>query len=227
MTWDVPEKALKMARSVAKRVARSHKQLIPEDELVSVCYEWIATHRHEVLEWAEDPDKKNLLYHVLHRNCQQYVLTERTRGGSQTSDQYFYHLAVLETLLPDVWDVARWGASSGEEITEFRGKSMPSEGGSRMAMLADVSSALRALSTDEEAVLRLRYEAGMTLTDIAKGMDVSAEAVRKRLVKATVKIIDYMGGDAPWDIDRRIKRSNARAQAETRAAYEGAGEWNG
>lgn len=221
MTWDVPESTLKMARSVAKRVAKSHRQLIPEDELVSVNYEWIASHRSDVEEWSDNPDYKNLLYTVMLRNCQQYVLNERTRGGSPHSDQYFYHLAILETLLPDVWDVANWSSSSGGDEPEIRGKSMPSEGGSRMAMLADVSHALRAVSTDEEAVLRLRYEHGLTLQEIADKTDVTAEAARKRLMKATVKIIDHLGGDSPWDLTRRIRKNNAQGQAAIRHQYEG------
>lgn len=227
MTWDVPESALKMARAVAKRVAKSHRQIIPEDELTSVNYEWIASHRSDVEEWADNPDMKNLLYTVMLRNCQQYVLNERTRSGGQASDQYFYHMAVLETLLPDVWDVESWSSSSGSEEQEIRHKSMPSEGGSRMAMLADVSAAMRSLSTDEERALQLRYRHGLTLQEIADKDDVSAEAVRKRVVKATVKIIDYLGGDAPWDLTRRVHRSNARAQADTRNAYEGGATWTG
>lgn len=227
MTWDVPESALKMARSVAKRVAKSHRQIIPEDELVSVNYEWIAGNKRDVLDWSADPDMKNLLYTVMLRNCQQYVLNERTRSSGSVSDQYFYHLAVLETLLPDVWDVESWATGSGSDEQEIRHKSIPSEGGSRMAMLADMSAALRTLSTDEERALQLRYRHGLTLQEIADKDQVSPEAVRKRVVKATVKIIDYLGGDAPWDLTRRVHRSNAKAQAETRNAYDGGRAWTG
>lgn len=227
MTWDVPESALKMARSVAKRVAKSHRQIIPEDELVSVNYEWIASNKRDVLDWSADPDMKNLLYTVMLRNCQQYVLNERTRSGGAASDQYFYHLAVLETLLPDVWDVESWAAGSGSDEQEIRHKSIPSEGGSRMAMLADMSAALRTLSTDEERALQMRYRHGMTLQEIADKDNVTAEAVRKRVVKATVKIIDYVGGDSPWDLTRRVHRSNTRAQAETRNTYDGGRAWTG
>lgn len=228
MTWDVPENALKMARAVGKRVARSHRQLIPEDELVSVGYEWIATHKKQVLTWAPDPAMKNLLYTTLLKHAQQYVLNERTRGGSAHSDQYFYNLPIIEALLPDVWDVAQWNTGSGDTDTNaMRGKSMPSEGGGRMAALADLSDALRVLSTDEERVLRLKYEAAMSLTDIAKECDVTAEAVRKRLQKAIIKMLDALGGEAPWELGKRVKRSNARAQAETRSTYEGNPAWGG
>ena len=227
MTWDVPESALKMARAVAKRVAKSHRQIIPEDELTSVNFEWIASNRKDVLDWSADPDMKNLLYTVMLRNCQQYVLNERTRSSGSVSDQYFYHLAVLETLLPDVWDVESWAAGSGSDEQEIRHKSIPSEGGSRMAMLADMAAALRTLSTDEERALQLRYRHGLTLQEIADKDNVSPEAVRKRVVKATVKIIDYVGGDSPWDLTRRVHRSNAKAQAETRNTYDGGKAWTG
>ena len=218
-----------MARSVGKRVARSHRQLIPEDELVSVGYEWIASHRKQVLEWAPDPAKKNLLYTSMLKHAQQYVLNERTRGGSMYSDQYFYNLPIIENLLPDVWDIDTWSTAStpDSEMSELRGKSMPSEGGGRMAALADLSAALRVLSTDEERALRQRYQGGMTITDIAKQADLSPEAIRKRMQKAMMKLIDALGGEAPWELGKRVKRSNARAQAETRTTYEGGTAWAG
>lgn len=229
MTWDVPENALKMARSVGKRVARSHRQLIPEDELVSVSYEWLASHKKQVLAWAPDPTKKNLLYTAMLKHAQQYVLNERTRGGSMLSDQYFYNLPILENLLPDVWDVETWATAStpDSEMSELRGKSMPSEGGGRMAALADLSAAMRVLSTDEEHVLRQRFQGGMSLTDIAKQADLSPEAIRKRMQKAMIKLIDTLGGESPWELGKRVKRSNARGQAEVRSTYDGGSTWVG
>lgn len=226
--WEVPDTALKTARAVARRVARSHRQIVPEDELLSVCYEWIASHRRQTLQWSMSDEDRNALYTSMLRAAQQYVLNERTRHGNLVSDHFFYNAGIVETVLPDVWDVESWGTSRGEAADqEKRSTSSPSEGGGRMAALADVSKAMRVLTADEEATLRLKYHDGYNLTEIANQQNVSTEAVRKRVNRALSKLIDALGGEAPWELDKRRKQSNARAQARVRTQYDGGRSWNG
>lgn len=224
--WEVPEIALKQARRSARRVHQSCRGLLEYDELVSIGYMWIAAHKDKVLEWSnkdEHPMGWKAMSKSILRAMSREVAKERVRRNSGVDDTFYYTPALIEEVLPDVWDVEdRVLTASQAEPETPRGKMLPGEGGNREAVIADVSKAVGRLNDQERSILQARFFTGLTIREIAKMHGVSEDTVERRLRNITTTVMDYLGGESPWRTRR--PRSNAAALAETSSQWEGDGQ---
>lgn len=203
MSVEVPDEALRAARSTARRVARIHNGVVPFDDLVSVGYEWLVKHRDHVEQWAtEGRHGRNKLHRALYRAGQRYAHRERTRlTGGQLGDHYFYTPPVVEELLPAVWAYDEWTYNGGvpEDDTGRRKPKAPNEGNDRLAALVDVKWAVAGLSAEDQQLLRDRYEdGGLSVQVIAATYGVSEQAIRYRLGRVLQRVCDRLGGEPPW-----------------------------
>lgn len=200
----IPEHLDKTIRRTALRVNRSCRHLAEVDDLVSEVYLWMVKHERKMQEFLDPQDrgKTRQFATICYRRMQEYVARERmARTGGKASDQYYYHAGLIEELLPDVWSVEDRLATTFNDANpdSKRGRSMPSEGGNRHAMMADVIAAVQSLSEPEQDALRMRYdEGGMTLKELALVWEISEAQASRRMGKITERLIDYLGGESPW-----------------------------
>lgn len=221
--WEPPELALKQARKTARRAHMQCRGLIEYPDLVALGYAWIAKHPDKVEAWCdkdEHPSGWKALGKSMLRAMNREIAKERARRtGANTEDAFYYTPGLIQDTLPDVWDVQdRLPTDAGPTDTP-RGKSMPSEGNNRAAVLADVSAAVQRLHHDEQKLLQARFYSGLTVAEMARMYSVSEDTIERRLRLAIQSVNDYLGGESPWR--RRKAKSNAAAIAETRGAWEG------
>lgn len=222
--WDAPEEALRQARKTAHRAHQQCRGYLDYEDLVSVGYEWIARHKGKTLEWCDrekHPSGWKALGVSMLRYMNRAVAKERAaRTGGSTEDAFYYSPAVIEELLPVLWDVEdRRPSQVATEPDAPKRKQLPGEGMNREASLSDVSRAVQCLAEEEKALLQSRYFANLTLAEIARMRGVSEDTVTRHLRNTIRTMNDYLGGESPWR--RRRSRSNAAAQAETRNQWEG------
>lgn len=202
----IPEHLDKIIRRTAGRVNRSCRHLAEVDDLVAEVYLWMVKHERKVEEYLDPKDRSKARQFgtICYRRMQEYVARERAaRTGGKASDQYYYHAGLVEELLPDVWDVQDRQAPTFNDANPDakRGRSMPSEGGGRHAMMTDVLAAVQSLPEFEQEYLRMRYsQGGLTLKELAVMWEVSEAQASRRIGRLTDKIIDFLGGESPWNV---------------------------
>ena len=76
-------------------------------------------------------------------------------------------------------------------------KALVNCGGDRMAMLADVSSALKSLPEDQYNVLVWTYKYGYNHAKLASVLEISEDASRQRVSRAVRKLSSILMGQAP------------------------------
>lgn len=199
---EVWETIYTVARQVASRSNRMHRNLISTDDLYQHMSLWALEHWHKIEEWQEQDSLRFKLRKTFYNEAQKYAAKERARySRSPMSDSFYYTHEVLHELLPDVWTHIGW-VDKQSVSDEFVSRSTkPSEGGNRMALLSDVAFALQRLNKADQALLRLRYaNGGMELGAMAQTYEATEEAIRKRVKRALTKLQDRLGGEPPvWN----------------------------
>lgn len=221
----IPDEALwetiyKVARSSATRVARIQRNLVSVDDLYQHSLVWALEHWHKIIEWEEQESLSFKLRKTFTNEGQKLCAKERAqRSRSSTTDSFYYTSELLHQLLRDVWNYAGW-LDTPDMTTEFvQSTAKPSEGNNRLAMFSDLAQGIASLSKADRLLLWQRYaNGGIEFDELAVMYQVSDEAIRKRVKRATVKLQDRLGGEVPiWRGARRVK-SNAQARAELREA---------
>lgn len=224
--WECPEVALKGARSAARRVHQQSRGLLEYDDLVAIGYEWIIRHKAKVAEWSDKethPSGWKAMGKSMLRAMSREVAKERARrSGGTTGDAFYYTPAIVNDVLPDIWALDDRLPSRQAPSDQIRGRAAPSEGGNREAVLADVAAAVARLHTDERALLQARFYAHLTIAEVAKVHGISEDTVERKLRNITRTVIDYLGGETPWQTRR--PRSTSHALAVTRTAWDGEGQ---
>ena len=197
--------------------------LIEYPDLVALGYSWIAKHPDKVVAWCdkeEHPSGWKALGKSMLRHMNREIAKERAkRSGGRTDDAFYYTPGLIQDTLPDVWDIEDRLPTEAAPSDTPKGKSMPSEGGNRAAVLADVASAVQRLHVDERNLLQARFYAGLSIGEIARMYSVSEDTIERRLRLTVQSVNDYLGGESPWR--KRKSKSNAAAIAETRSQWEG------
>lgn len=213
-------KVLRIASNAANKVVKQNKYMVEYDDVVSECWSWIAGNKSRVSEWIDSGGRhgQNKLALTLYRVGRKYAIKERAaKIGISTSDYYWYTPAVVEEILPDIFEYEDWVQSGHDQGEKVKGRSQPSEGGNRTAMMIDVATAYRSLSEDDQAILRDRYSAGGVDIDVlAARLEITSDGVRKRINRILDKMVERLGGEPPfWQAGRKAK-SNAHAQHDTK-----------
>jgi DNA-directed RNA polymerase specialized sigma24 family protein len=226
--------ALQAARAVRKRYPNADV-----DDLTQVGLMWCVEHPKKLREYvsSEQPGK---LYVALHNYVKAYARSDRAeREGYVLEDEAFYSKRMLKGdgtnpgLLHYVWDRANWEKPPSRGEGAGRSKGDPAEGGTWLAIMCDVDKALKSLSADDQALLRLHYKDGETYEAIRINEMVSKTTVATNIDRAVAKMQDFLGGAKPredepedgWDLEpeyvgtrRAISNAHARAITENQQA---------
>lgn len=208
MREKITEKEYKLAKQGAMSAWKSGRGLIPLEDLHQEACVWIITHPRKIDEWREEGQHGE---NRVRRACKMHALTliskERVRvSGAHASDLTFYSTQMVREILPDIFDEENWILTSQRPETSDYVKSTvkPSEGNNRLAMLVDVKSAFLSLRENDQLLLRDLYaDGGVSLGVLAATMEVNERTVRRRERRALDKMVEYLGGEVPFWVQRQ------------------------
>jgi hypothetical protein len=214
--WD--ERLLRAVRAAANRSSSAHRGFVEVDDLQQEGYMWILKHAEKANGWLEDGrDGIRLLQHSLYQHMHQYTMRQRyLKDGTKPGDYYWYQLAVLEELLPDaLHDEPLYGSQSSDINHGYRSHKPISEGGDRMAMIADVRAAFSSLPAEERLLIAVKFGEGEPVPDskLAAMYATSPSSVSRMVRKALKRMAGSLGAEPV--VKRRVM-SNAQAQHETK-----------
>lgn len=214
--WD--DAVLRAVRQAASRSYSAHRGFVESEDLTQEGYLWVLQNQAKVDEWVESGrDGMAILHTALYHHMHVYTMKERYRkDGTQPGDYYFYQKAVLVELLPEAFDESpNYGQSTSDLNSTVRSGKPLSESGDRMAMVADIKSALGALSKDEYDVIRMKFGSGVVLPDeqLAQWYEVPLATMNRRVNRAIKKMARALGSEP---VKGRRAISNAQSQHITK-----------
>ena len=129
------------------------------------------------------------------------VAKERKRiTGAEYSDMCFYSTQMIRELMPTIFNVEDW-SSSAAMSNEPRGQSAPAEGNNRLAMIVDVRAAYHDQATHIQEFLQRMYDNPVPNVEdlIAVEEGVSTKTIQRRDERYLGFMVQYLGGDNPWE----------------------------
>lgn len=192
-------------------------------------YKWFVEHPNKLTEWEAlgERDAKNLLYRSLRNQALDYCQRWKAKTlGYEVEDNYYYQPEIVEALLPSV---LRNEQSITVKLNLVPGRpSAPNEGFNLQAMMLEIDSAYWKLSKEDRKLLFLRYAESMEYQDIAKEVEaVSPDATRMRISRVLRKMINLMGGLAPFidsDSSNSVKQNPDGEEQADDTGYEEQGD---
>ncbi len=209
--------------STGKGVSKRFPTLDPE-EIDNVGWEYVYRSREVVIGFLTEKEQgRRYLGYRIRRAMLEWCGREmRAATGIDYRDTYTYTSEVIKELLSDVFEYENWQSAPAGEDNMPKSKRLVNEGGDRMAMLADVSRALKCLTDDQYNAIVWHYKYGYTHAMIGEEMDITENAVRLRIRRAVYRMVYFLakqdpGGDeddSPREFtgSRRVV-SNATARA--------------
>ena len=208
------EIAVSVARNVHKRYAVYFEANDVEQELMI----WAMKRPNKIHEWLNhDQDPKDLkggirqLAKAMQREADKYCRNAKAKAvGYETRDEYFYNIGVLEELITNLDELDQVQGLSHAKVSGGGGD--PATGNNVAASVADVRMALSKLEPQDQLMLEMRYQEGLTLGQISAVLELSDTTVHRRINSALKRMVKELGGENPWITPRRVV-SNAQAQA--------------
>jgi RNA polymerase sigma factor (sigma-70 family) len=216
------DKWLEEASEIATTVARSiHKRYAVYFEAHDVKQEliiWAMRKEHKVKEWLNpDQDPKDLkggirqLAKAMQREADKYCRTTKAKAvGYETRDEYFYNIGMIEELITQLDELDQQQGLSQAKVSGGGGD--PATGNNVAAAVADVRFAMSKLDPQDQLMLEMRYQEGMTFSQISSALELSDTTVHRRVNSALKRMSTELGGENPWIATRRVV-SNSQAQA--------------
>lgn len=192
---------LKIATQGAASAYRSGRGVVDKDDLIGEAYLWLAKNKAKVNRWHDEGKHgDNKIRHAVRLHCLRVVSDERRKQSRlMRGDLFYYPMALVREILPDVYDREDWFGQRGEPADKVRGTSRPSEGNNRLAMIIDVQSCLKRLPESDQALLADLYQDGGVGFDVvAATAGVSSRTIRRREERAIERIVEMLGGEPPY-----------------------------
>ena len=199
------EDVVDVATTVAYSITRNYKGYAEVEDLRQELLEWCLKRQDKVREWLDVEDRREYqlgikrLSKTLNRRADKYCRQEKAKkSGYLATDEYFYTPGLVEQLLPYAF---KGEVPTKDPNNEFvsNGGGDPALGGGFLATMYDIRIALLKLTISEYGMLRMRFEDGMKLEDIADYFDVSDSTISRKINTAIRKIIKELGGESPWN----------------------------
>ena len=139
-------------------------------------------------------DSTKLFTRSLNNHANRFCQYEKARSiGYEVVDLTFYQRNVVEQLLPSVLS-GDWSQPIYFDMTSDRHTQAPNEGGSLMAMQADISSAFEKIAESHQNTLLQWYLHNRNSKDLAKIFQTNEKTARMRVTRAIDAIIKKLGG---------------------------------
>jgi len=194
-----------VAQTSAYVITRNYKGFAEADDVKQELLEWSLKRSDKIQEWLnEDLSKQEYrmgikrLAKTFNRMADRYCRKEKAKKlGYSIHDEAFYSTGMIEELLPMAFSS---NIITKDPATEFvsNGGGDPATAGSFLASMYDIRIALRGLTIDLYEILRMRYEDGLKLEDIASYFDVTDSTINRKISTAIKQISKELGGESPW-----------------------------
>lgn len=197
----ITDDELKIAKQGATSAYRSGRGIVDLGDLIAEANLWMVQHVDKVVLWqTQGRHGKNKLRNACRQRCLTVIARERRkRSGLEGGDIFYYSAVILKDILPDIFDEDDWATGSVVNDSDVKGPSRPSEGNNRIAMIADVRSAFFSLPERDRQILSDLYEdGGLAIEVVAAQWDVTERTIRRREDRILEKMVERLGGDAPW-----------------------------
>ena len=196
--------------SVVTIVHRRYRKYVDRADLTQEAYAWVmtrVTYFNGLLE--DDNDAVRLINQrriafQMRRALERYARKEKAaRSGYQTNDESFYDTVTIARLLPYIIasivnDTAIEQAQNLINDGTPRKPAAPAEGGNLLATLIDIKKAYESLDEDDKNILRLRYHENYTLQQLSEATECAVSTADRRCTNALRKILNFMGGESPY-----------------------------
>jgi hypothetical protein len=198
------EDVVDVATTVAYSITRNYKGYAEVEDLRQELLEWCLKRQDKIREWLNVEDRREYqlgikrLSKTLNRRADKYCRREKAKkSGYLATDEYFYTPGLVEQLLPYAF---KGEVPTKDPNNEFvsNGGGDPALGGGFLATMYDIRIASLKLNIGEYGMLRMRFEDGMKLEDIAEHFNVSDSTISRKINTAIRKIIKELGGETPW-----------------------------
>jgi len=195
-----------VAQTSAYIITRNYKGFVEADDVKQELLEWSLKRSDKIQEWLnEDLSKQEYrmgikrLAKTFNRMADRHCRKEKAKKlGYSVHDEAFYSTAMIEELLPMAFSS---NIITKDPATEYvsNGGGDPATAGSFLASMYDIRIALRNLTIDLYEILRMRYEDGLKLEDIASYFDVTDSTINRKISTAIKQISKELGGESPWN----------------------------
>jgi RNA polymerase sigma factor (sigma-70 family) len=186
------------AAHIANYLRRSYPMVEREDILQEI-WLWVYSKPEKVEEYQDGTEHgRNKLLKAMRNAGIRFCQVEKARIlGYRPEDNYYYELGLIRDVLTLIWDEEAWvSPPSVIEQTKVKHRSV-SEGNNYVTTLADVSSAVKTLTLDEQRLLREHYYEGLTTAEMAENRGLSVSAIDSKLGRVVRKVQRRLGGERP------------------------------
>jgi len=206
-TDDVWQQVVEITTTVAWNISKKYHRFVELDDLKQAMNEYAWKRKDKVAEYLirDNPIEQKMGYKAfttfIRRAGERYARKEKAKAlGYELGDEYFYRLAMIETLIKVLGSNNAQVANQvmDPNVHGVRAKRQPNEGNNLLAMLADVDRAMSKLDLRTYSILKSKYGQDESLTEIAKQWDISPQRVEQIINKGLRDISEYLGGVTPY-----------------------------
>lgn len=193
--------------SIAWGVSKKYHRFVELEDVKQAMNEYAWKRKDKVSEYLirEDDIERKMGYKAfttfIRRAGERYARKEKSRAlGYELGDEYFYRLAMIETLIKVLGseDAHMANQVMDPDVHGVKAKKQPNEGNNLLAMLADVDRAMKKLDLRTYRILTCKYSCDASLAEIAKEWDISPQRVEQIINKGLRDITEYLGGATPY-----------------------------
>lgn len=231
MQIDVTEhpEVAEIIRGVSEHVSSSFPDYVSPEDVAQTLWIWVLENKKAVLKAMTEHVESwtRIVYATLKREAYTYALKEEAETqGYSTDDTFFYTLPVIRELLKDAFDHENWQSFQTFGDGQPRAKGQANQTGDRLAMLADVTSAVEKLNEEQWSLVISHYKYGAGYEALGEQLEITPKAARERLRRAEGAVQRLLGRRTPSDMrqDRirdREAYSSDSAQWVTDKQYQG------
>jgi len=192
---------------VAWNISKKYHRFVELDDIKQAMNEYAWKRKDKVAEYLirDDAVEKKMGYKAfttfIRRAGERYARKQKSKAlGYELGDEYFYRLAMIETLIKVLGSEDAQVANQvmDPDVHGVKAKRQASEGNNLLAMLADVDRAMKKLDLRTYSILKCKYNCDASLAEIAKEWDISPQRVEQIINKGLREISEYLGGVTPY-----------------------------
>lgn len=187
-----------LVSSLASEYSRKYTMLEAAD-IRQTLWMWFVTHPVKYTEWSKLPakDKEKLIAKSLRNAALKYCEKEKcNKSGYDMSDLYYYDASVVEAFLPSILADSYEIPTKIKDLNFQFGKSGEvTDGNNWLVLRSDIKKAFNRLAEAKQNILRLKFTIDNNeWNDLAKELNTSADAARKRVERAVNSLVRILGG---------------------------------
>lgn len=193
--------------SIAWGISKRYHRFVELEDVKQAMNEYAWKRKDKVAEYLdrEDTVERKMGYKAfstfIRRAGERYARKEKARAlGYELGDEYFYRLAMIETLIKVLGsdDAQVANQVMDPDVHGVKAKKQPNEGNNLLAMLADVDRAMKKLDKRTSHVLHCKFACDASLAEIAKEWDISPQRVEQIINKGLRDVAEHLGGATPY-----------------------------